>query len=90
MPDLELMTTDGCHLCEQAVSVLLAVLKPGDAEVDLVDIAFDDALMERYATRIPVIRAPASGQELNWPFDEVQFRAFLQGLADADAQGSYD
>ncbi|SEF75980.1 glutaredoxin family protein [Marinobacterium lutimaris] len=77
MPYLELMTTDGCHLCDQAVAVLLAVLKPGDAEVDLVDIAFDDSLLERYATRIPVVREPASGRELNWPFDEGQFSQFL-------------
>lgn len=80
MLSLELMTTDGCHLCDQAVGVLLAVLEPGDAEVDLVDIAFEDELMERYATRIPVVRAPESGRELNWPFDEEQFKDFLAAL----------
>lgn len=74
---LELMTTDGCHLCDQAIAVLQAVLKPGDAEVDLVDIAYDDQLMERYATRIPVLRSPISGLELGWPFDEHRLREYL-------------
>lgn len=83
MPYLELMTTEGCHLCDQAVAVLLAVLKPGDAEVDLVDIAFDDALMESYATRIPVVREPQTGKELNWPFDEGQFSVFLADIGSA-------
>ncbi|TCK09476.1 glutaredoxin-like protein DUF836 [Marinobacterium mangrovicola] len=80
MPYLELMTTDGCHLCDEAVAVLLAVLKPGDAEVDLVDIAFDEVLMDTYATRIPVVREPRSGRELNWPFDEGQFSVFLAAI----------
>ncbi|KEA62801.1 Thiol-disulfide isomerase [Marinobacterium lacunae] len=74
---LELMTTDGCHLCEHAIDILQAVLQPGDAEVDLVDIAYEDDLMERYATRIPVLRAPASGLELGWPFDAEQLRGYL-------------
>ncbi len=79
MPYLELMTTEGCHLCDEAVAVLLSVLKPGDAEVDLVDIAFDEALMECYATRIPVLREPSSGKELSWPFDAGQLSEFLAG-----------
>lgn len=81
MLHLELMTTEGCHLCEQAIAILQSVLQPGDAEVDLVDIAYDDRLMELYATRIPVLRAPASGLELGWPFDERQLRGYIAAAA---------
>jgi len=82
---LELMTTDGCHLCEQAVSVLQCTLSAGQAEIDLVDIAFDDGLMERYATRIPVLVEPASGRELGWPFDGVSLQTFIVGCSDTEA-----
>jgi hypothetical protein len=74
---LELMTTDGCHLCEHAIAVLQAGLSLGDAEVDLVDIAYEDALIEQYGTRIPVLREPASGRELDWPFGVDELHRFL-------------
>lgn len=74
---LELLTTDGCHLCEQAIEVLQAELHPGEVEVDLVDIAWEEGLIERYGSRIPVLREPASARELDWPFDRGQLRRFL-------------
>ncbi|MBS98586.1 MAG: glutaredoxin family protein [Oceanospirillaceae bacterium] len=73
------MTTEGCHLCENAIVVLQAGLSSEVFEVDLVDIAFDDALMDAYATRIPVLREPASGRELGWPFGPEELEAFLDG-----------
>lgn len=77
---LELMATDGCHLCERAIEVLQTTLQPGQVEVDLVDIAFDDQLMERYATRIPVLVQPSSGLELGWPFDAAALTDYLNRL----------
>ena len=77
---LELMTTEGCHLCEQATPLLVAGLDPNLFEVDLVDIAFDDQLMNLYATRIPVLVDSQSGSELDWPFDMQQLREFVENL----------
>jgi hypothetical protein len=77
---LELMTTEGCHLCEQATPLLIAGLDPQLFEVDLVDIAFEDQLMEKYATRIPVLVDSQSGAELDWPFDMQQLAAFVENL----------
>lgn len=74
---LELLTTEGCHLCEQAVPLLVASVDPTQFEVDLVDIAFEDALIERYGTRIPVLRVADTGAELDWPFDAQQLSHFL-------------
>jgi len=88
---LELMTTEGCHLCDHAIAILQSVLRPDEVEVDLVDIAYDDQLMAQYATRIPVLRAAASGSELDWPFDESQLRSYLAGcLADSRVESRAD
>ena len=77
---LELMTTEGCHLCEHATPLLVAGLDPNVFEVDLVDIAFDDQLMNLYATRIPVLVDSQSGAELDWPFDMQQLAEFVENL----------
>ncbi|MBA4501926.1 glutaredoxin family protein [Marinobacterium sp. 3-1745] len=74
------MTTEGCHLCEDAIVVLQQVLLPGQAEVDLVDIVYDPKLMEEYAVRIPVLVERGGERELGWPFDAEQLRQFLQSL----------
>jgi len=78
---LESMTTEGCHLCDLAVPLLVQGVDPEIFEVDLVDIAFDDELVERYGSRIPVLRHPESGEELNWPFDAQTLGKFLAKLA---------
>ena len=77
---LELMTTEGCHLCDQALPLLVSGIDPSKYEVDLVDIAFDDELMNQYATRIPVLVDPQSKQSLDWPFDAEQLSWFIQSV----------
>lgn len=78
--ELELMTTSGCHLCDLAVEVLVQVLDPKIFTVDLVDIAYEDELMERYAERIPVLLCPTQKKELSWPFDQAQLTYFVTDL----------
>ena len=77
MYKLDLMTTEGCHLCDEAVAVLQQGLGADEAEVDLVDIVYDEALMQRYATRIPVLVDRLGGAELDWPFDGRMLVQFL-------------
>jgi hypothetical protein len=74
------MTTEGCHLCDQALPLLVSGIDPSKYEVDLVDIAFDDELMNQYATRIPVLVDPQSKQSLDWPFDAEQLSWFIQSV----------
>ncbi len=76
-----LMSTGGCHLCDQAIEVIVSSLDPGLHSVDEVDIAEDDALVECYGVRIPVLVDEASGAELGWPFDRAALMAFIDGLA---------
>ncbi|TNF34385.1 MAG: glutaredoxin family protein [Gammaproteobacteria bacterium] len=69
--------TLGCHLCEDAKALLDASPIAGQFREE--DIALDDALMERYGIRIPVLRCVASDEELGWPFDAAGLAAFIRG-----------
>ena len=53
MPRPILYVREGCHLCEDAASVLDDML--GTDGWDVIDIATDDDLLVRYAHRIPVL-----------------------------------
>ncbi|MBK8973500.1 MAG: glutaredoxin family protein [Hahellaceae bacterium] len=79
---LELYGTLGCHLCDQAEAIILAVLEanPGlstHLQIEAVDIAESDALIEAYGERIPVLKALHSGEELCWPFDPPGLVSFI-------------
>lgn len=71
---LILYGTEGCHLCDEAQSLLSQI---GLAWHD-VDIADNDALLERYGTSIPVLASSASSAELNWPFQREEVLNFLR------------
>lgn len=80
MRELELMGTLGCHLCEVAEGIVISALEAGAYDVYQVDIAEDDVLLDKYATRIPVLVDVTSGKELEWPFDPQQLQQFLSDL----------
>ena len=73
-PILILYGTEYCHLCEAAESVL--------ARANLswhgIEIADEDTLLERYGTRIPVLRRNDNNTELDWPFDEAAIQRFIK------------
>ena len=70
---VELLTTAGCHLCEQAQQVIARAAP--QAQIELVDIGDDDALIEQYGELIPVLRH--GNAELCWPFSLLDVRGFL-------------
>jgi len=72
---LALYATSGCHLCEQAATLLRAAV---DAPFRLVEIADDDDLLERYGVRIPVLQRLDTGAELGWPFDAAAIERLLR------------
>ena len=76
-PECQLLGTPGCHLCEVAEAVLMSFVENG-LLVELIDIAEQEAMVERYGLRIPVLRRCDSGAELGWPFDGTQVAAFLR------------
>ena len=77
---VRLYTTLGCHLCEEARAMLVTLKRQGmSLDIDSVDIADSEALMEAYGVRIPVIDT-ADG-ELGWPFSPEELHSFLTGKA---------
>lgn len=72
-----LLGTSACHLCDEAEAMLVATLNPEFFEINKLDIADDDVLVERYGVRIPVLRRDADESELNWPFDVAALIQFL-------------
>ena len=76
--ELILYGTSGCHLCELAEQELLIQVAQG-WQVELIDIAEDDRLLDRFSLMIPVLQHNASGRLLGWPFDQTTLNVFLSG-----------
>ena len=74
---LLLYGTRYCHLCEQAEAVLHAAR----VTAEYIDIAEDEALLEKYGTRIPVVQRVDSGAELDWPFDGAALKVLTAAAA---------
>lgn len=78
--NLQLYTTAGCHLCEQA-EAMFEYLVQNDAEIGKdfsllpVEIAGDDALLEQYGVRIPVLSE--NDREIGWPFELEDLKEWL-------------
>lgn len=75
--DLTLYGTECCHLCDDAQ----ALLKQASLQWCNVDIAEDDALLERYGIRIPVLLRNDNGNELSWPFKYEDVLRFISAEA---------
>lgn len=77
LPECQLFSTTGCHLCEVAEALLMPFVEHG-LLVELIDIAERDDWVEQYGLVIPVLRRCDTGSELNWPFDAEQVVSFLR------------
>ena len=73
-----LYTTLGCHLCEQAHDLLLELqTEQMSFQIETVEIADSDTLVEQYGIRIPVVKIAGLHTELGWPFDATCLAEFL-------------
>lgn len=88
--DLILYHTLGCHLCELAEALVVPLAQARGLRLKRVDIADSEQLLERYGTRIPVLRAGAlrGEEEIGWPFDAERVRDLLTRLDPASAGAS--
>ncbi|AWL11901.1 hypothetical protein HMF8227_01426 [Saliniradius amylolyticus] len=77
MVEYTLYSTEGCHLCEQALDLIKQSAPEAYQALQVQDIAYDDALYECYKWSIPVLKA-SSGKELRWPFDGEQLKGFVR------------
>ncbi|TQV75602.1 glutaredoxin family protein [Aliikangiella marina] len=69
---VSLYTTAGCHLCEQAEAMFLYLQQNHEQvnnnfELQEIEIANSEALVELYGVRIPVLAV--GDNELGWPFE---------------------
>ena len=75
MPRLILYSTSHCALCEQALDLLLNTPEVAGMQLDVVDVATDDDLINVYGARIPVLRLGSA--ELDAPFGAQALAEFL-------------
>ncbi|WP_337843217.1 glutaredoxin family protein [Rheinheimera sp.] len=71
---MQLMSTWGCHLCDEAQALLqqAGVLQ----QCQVLDIVDHPALFERYRVHIPVL--VDAERELFWPFTLAELQSFVR------------
>jgi hypothetical protein len=77
MRRLNLYTTLGCHLCEEAAA-MVQQHEARDLTLVMVEISESDDLMEQYGVRIPVLKFQDGIDELAWPFSAEELSSFLK------------
>lgn len=63
---LVLLSTDHCALCERALDLLASMPELRGRPLQVIDVAGDEVLEERFGSRLPVLLA--GSHELSWPF----------------------
>ena len=66
----KLYGTLGCHLCDDALALCLAVMPATD--ISVIDIIDDEQLLELYRMSIPVLERLVDQEKLFWPFEQKQ------------------
>ena len=73
---VEVLTKQGCHLCEDAVEVARQACAEFGLDHHIVDITEDPQLRELYAEEIPVLRIDGTVRDF-WRFDPARLRRLL-------------
>jgi len=76
---ITLYTTAGCHLCDLADAILLALSAHYQLDIVHTEIGDSDDLVERYGIRIPVLEF-SDGFEIAWPFEQQDIERKLSQL----------
>jgi len=78
--EVELLSREGCHLCEDALVELEKLSAERPLTIHIVDIDADPALRNHYAFRIPVVRV--GGHDLcEGRISKADLRAAFAGIA---------
>lgn len=78
-PTVELLTTPGCHLCDQARVDLKAVTEPLGIEVTEINVEERLDLLKRHAEEIPVVRINGVPRDF-WRVDRARIDGILRGI----------
>jgi hypothetical protein len=78
--EYHLYSSEGCHLCEQALELFKQVTNSNNLTViDIVDTTLDETnLVELYGVHIPVLERISDNATLFWPFNAEQIKVFVQ------------
>ncbi|MGB0937924.1 MAG: glutaredoxin family protein [Colwellia sp.] len=79
MKKYNLYSSDGCHLCEEAITLLESVMSLDNLVViDIVDqthVSHETlSLVELYGVHIPVLESLSTHEKLFWPFSAQQIK----------------
>lgn len=76
--NVNLYTTVGCHLCDEALAMLKSLQAQGKRfSTREIEIADCDELMAKYSIRIPVVTIDTAGGDIGWPFTPDELAQFL-------------
>ena len=75
---VQVLTRDGCHLCDQAIGVVDRVCAELGVDWESVDIDRDPALREAYTDQVPVTFVDGAQHDF-WRVDEARLRGALVG-----------
>lgn len=72
---MNLYSSEGCHLCEQALELCeqLGI----ETQVEVIDIVERNEFFETYKLHIPVIEHKQSAKKLFWPFSKEELKELL-------------
>jgi len=78
--ELILFSTDHCTLCDEALELLLSMPELAGRSVQVVDVAADPELVDRYGEKLPVLEIHQDGtaRQLEWPFDAQRVRQAIR------------
>lgn len=80
MSQLQLFSTLGCHLCDDAKAIIEPLTQEYQLSYMEVEISERAEWVKAYGVRIPVVKSVASGKEIGWPFDAVEFEQWLRSI----------
>lgn len=78
-PTVELLTSPGCHLCDQARIDLKSVTDPLGIEVTEINVEERLDLLKRHAEEIPVVRVDGVPRDF-WRVDQGRIERILRGI----------
>ncbi|MFD1346355.1 glutaredoxin family protein [Nesterenkonia halotolerans] len=79
---VEVLTRQGCHLCEDAMRTAREVCAEFGLEPDELDITEDQSLLDAYSEEIPVLRVNGQVKDF-WKIDPQRLRRLLREATSA-------
>lgn len=74
-PEYYLYSSEGCHLCEQALQLCQDLIV--NKKLSVIDIVDHEELVELYGVHIPVLARLDNGEKLYWPFTQQQINELI-------------